>query len=107
MTTKNETVAAGEESTESARGDEPVAEQLRGRSAFNVELTAAGVAVSTVFVGEDDTVRPMPAIFPNLDYALAQIDSLRSLVVGQFNTAAELGMRSLQSKPRAPDNGQD
>ena len=73
-------------------------EQLRGRSAFNVELTPAGVVVSTVFVGDDETVRPMPAIFPNLEYALNQIDALRSMVVGQFNTAAELGMRSLQAQ---------
>jgi len=93
MSKKNESVTA--DATEQAT---EASEQLRGRSAFNVELTPAGVVVSTVFVGDDETVRPMPAIFPNLEYALNQIDALRSMVVGQFNTAAELGMRSLQAQ---------
>jgi|GEM_PF-5459281 len=73
-------------------------EKIRGRSAFNVELTPAGVVVSTVFVSDDEQVRPMPAVFPNLEYALGQIDALRGMVVNQFAQAAELGMKSLQAQ---------
>lgn len=87
--------------TEEAPVSESAQEQLKGRSAFNVELTPAGVVVSTVFVSEDDTVRPLPAVFPNLEYALGQIDALRSMVINQFATAAELGMKSLQEQPQS------
>jgi len=73
-------------------------QQIRGRSAFNVELTPAGVVVNTVFVAEDESVRPLPAVFPNLEYALNQIDTLRGMVIQQFASAAELGMKSLQNQ---------
>lgn len=72
--------------------------QVRGRSAFKVDLTPAGVVVNTVFVTDDDQVRPMPAVFPNLEYALSQLDALRGMVVNQFAQAAELGMKSLQAR---------
>lgn len=98
MSNKKDSVSA--EATEQAQAAETT-EQLRGRSAFNVELTPAGVVVSTVFVAEDETVRPMPAVFPNLEYALNQVDALRTMVVRQFNAAAELGMRSLQANANA------
>jgi hypothetical protein len=78
-------------------------QQIRGRSAFNVELTPAGVVINTVFVGEDEQVRPLPAVFPNLEYALNQIDALRGMVVSQFAQAAELGMKSLQAQQAASE----
>lgn len=91
-------------STEPKTGDvDNLTDKIRGRSAFNVELTPAGVVVSTVFVAEDETVRPLPAVFPNLEYALNQIDTLRSMVINQFNVAAELGMRSLQAQQQLAD----
>ena len=71
--------------------------ELRGRSAFNVELSAAGVVVKTVFVAEDESVHALPAVFPNLEYALNQIDALRAMVAQQFATAAQLGMQSLNN----------
>ena len=80
------------------------ASQVRGRSAFNVELTPAGVVINTVFVADDETVRPLPAVFPNLEYALNQIDTLRNMVVSQFATAAELGMKSLQEQSVSDEN---
>ena len=84
--------------TEEVKEQASEEQQVRGRSAFNVELTPAGVVVNTVFVGEDESVRPLPAVFPNLEYALNQIDSLRTMVVQQFAQAAELGMKSLQEQ---------
>jgi hypothetical protein len=88
------------EQIENVSAEEKADQQIRGRSAFNVELTPAGVVVNTVFVAEDESVRPLPAVFPNLEYALNQIDALRNMVVGQFAQAAELGMRSLQDQAK-------
>ena len=102
MVTRKKTGA--NEPVENAAAEENAEQQIRGRSAFNVELTPAGVVVNTVFVAEDETVRPLPAVFPNLEYALNQIDALRNMVVGQFAQAAELGMKSLQEQQKTNSN---
>jgi len=89
--------------TEEVKEQASEEKQIRGRSAFNVELTPAGVVVNTVFVAEDESVRHLPAVFPNLEYALNQIDALRGMVIQQFASAAELGMKSLQSQAAEKD----
>lgn len=69
--------------------------KITGRSAFSVSLSPAGVVVQTAFVAEDGEARALPAVFPNLHYALTQIEELRSLVISKFNEAALIGMQSI------------
>jgi excinuclease UvrABC nuclease subunit len=68
-------------------------ETLRGRSIFLVETTASGIAVQTSFMSEDGKLLQLPAIFPDVQYALAQIDELRSLVMQHFSKAAQVGAK--------------
>lgn len=65
--------------------------QFQGRGAFIVETTSAGVAVASTVVTEDGRAFALPAIFPNLSYALNQIDELRTTVIRHFDQAAQVG----------------
>ncbi len=71
---------------------------LIGRSIFLVETTHAGIAVQTSFMTEDGKFLQMPAIFPELPYALAQIDTLRNLVIQHFSQAAQVGAQVIASQ---------
>lgn len=64
---------------------------LQGRSVFLVETTASGIAVQTSFMTEDGRFIQMPAIFPDVQYAFAQIDELKNLVAQHFSQAAQIG----------------
>jgi len=66
-------------------------DNIQGRGAFIVEITAAGVAVASTVVTEDGRALAMPAIFPNLGYALSQIDEMRALVIRHFEQASQVG----------------
>jgi type IV secretory pathway TraG/TraD family ATPase VirD4 len=52
-----------------------------------------GVAVSATVVTEDGKALAMPAIFPNLGYALSQIDEMRALVIRHFEQASQIGVQ--------------
>lgn len=69
----------------------PKQEELRGRSVFLVETTSSGIAVQTSFMTDDGKLFQMPAIFSDVQYALAQIDELRILVAQHFSRAAQVG----------------
>lgn len=71
---------------------------LTGRSAFLIETVAAGVSVRTVFMTEDQKVLEMPAIFPDVSYAMAQIDDLRRAVLQQFSQAAQVGVQVIAAQ---------
>ena len=66
-------------------------DQVKGRSVFIVETTPAGIAVQTALLTEGDKLIPMPAIFPDVQYAFDQIDELKRLVSQHFSEAAKLG----------------
>jgi hypothetical protein len=90
---KEKTNMAKTENTEVA---EPAASaesegQIKGRCLFAVEMTPLGVSVHTAMLTEDQKLMKTPAIFPDVEYALAQIDHLRRLVLQQFSNAARLG----------------
>ena len=74
---------------------------VQGRSVFLVETTANGIAVQTSFLTEQGQMLQMPAIFPNLDYALAQIDELRRLVNQHFAQAAQVGAQVIAAQQAA------
>ena len=69
----------------------PAQDNVQGRGAFIVEITGAGVAVASTVVTEDGRALAMPAIFPNLGYALSQIDEMRALVIRHFEQASQIG----------------
>jgi len=73
-----------------AEGDE-----INGRSIFIIETTGKGILVQTSFEAEDGRLLEMPAIFPSIEYALAQIDEMRRLVIIKFSEAASIGIQSI------------
>lgn len=68
----------------------PTAEQqpISGRAVFAVSRVDVGIAVHTAFLAEDGRLLQMPAVFPNLEYALQQIDEMRQMVIQQFAAAS-------------------
>ena len=72
-------------------------DSIQGRSVFIIEATGKGILVQTSFEAEDGRLLEMPAIFPNIEYALAQIDEMRRLVVSKFSEAATIGIQSIQA----------
>lgn len=79
---------------------------VQGRSVFLVETTAGGIAVQTTFLTEQGQMLQMPAIFPNLDYALSQIDELRRLVSLHFAQAAQVGAQVIAAQAAQSNNAQ-
>lgn len=63
-------------------------QSVRGRSLFVVETTAAGIAVQTALLTEDNRLMSAPAVFPDVGYALSQIEELRGMVLQHFTRAA-------------------
>lgn len=70
-------------------------ETLTWRSVFSVEITPEGVMVKTRFLTEDGKVLDLPAVFPSPDYALAQIDELKTLVSQKFAEAVRLSGQAM------------
>lgn len=66
---------------------------VTGRSVFAVETTAAGVVVRTAFLTEDNRLLDMPAVFPNMMYAVNVIDDLKQQVIQHFSQAAQVGVQ--------------
>ena len=92
---------AAQKAAESAAENTQQSEQqqeLKGRSVFVVNTTPAGVTVQTAFLSEDGKLMNMPAVFPDVDYAFAQIDELRRLVSRHFSEAAKLGGQVIQNQ---------
>ena len=73
-------------------------ESVEGRAVFSVETMSAGVAVSTIFLANDGRTIPMSAVFPDLEYALDQIEALRKIVIQQFGRVAQIGFQSLAAE---------
>lgn len=94
-TTKN--TSTEKNSTESTAQKQPV----KGRSVFIVETTPAGVAVQTALLTEQNQLIPMPAIFPDMQYAFEQIDELKRLVSQKFSQAAAVGAQVIAQQNQA------
>lgn len=75
--------------------------QVRGRSVFMVETVAAGVAVRPAFLAEDGRLLDLPAVFPDMAYAMAQIDELKQLVAVHFAQAAQVGAQVIAAQAAA------
>jgi hypothetical protein len=91
-TNTNEVISeAAADAPEQVSAQGSAQDSVQGRGAFIVEITAAGVAVASTVVTEDGRALAMPAIFPNLGYALSQIDEMRNLVIRHFEQASQIG----------------
>ena len=82
---------------------EPAPDQpVTGRSVFLIETVAAGVSVRTAFLSEQEQLLQMPAVFPNLSYALDQIEQLKKRVIEHFEQAAQVGAQVISEHARQP-----
>jgi hypothetical protein len=91
-----------------ADGESKQAVNLTGRAVFSVETTAAGVVVRTAFLTEDKRLLDMPAVFPDMLYAMNVIDDLRRQVMQHFSQAVQVGTQVIANQARnqqkpAPD----
>jgi len=73
---------------------------VTGRSVFAVETTAAGVVVRTAFLTEENRLLDMPAVFPNMMYAINVIDDLKRQVMQHFSQAAQVGAQVIANQAR-------
>lgn len=96
--------AAQSESQAETGGD---GENITGRSVFVVNTTAAGISVQTALLAEDGKLIEMPAVFPDVDYALTQIDELRRLVTRHFSEAAKVGGQVIAQQQAAQQAQED
>lgn len=71
--------AQGAQGVELEGLDRPVT----GRGVFAVRTMGNAVSVESAFLEENGNVLHLPAVFPNREYALQQIDELRQ-IVNQF-----------------------
>lgn len=74
------------------------AEHLQGRSVFAIETVPAGVSVRTVFLTQDEKLLEMPAVFPNLQYALLQVEELKQHIIKHFEEAAKVGVQVIATQ---------
>ena len=95
-TTQVETKAAAV--TDDATQAQPT--NVTGRAVFAVETTGAGVVVRTAFLTEDNKLLNMPAVFPDLVYAMNVIDDLKRQVMQHFSQAAQVGAQVIANQAR-------
>jgi hypothetical protein len=67
---------------------------------FVVQIVSGGVAVRSGMLVEGDRLVEMPAIFPDVHYAMAQIDELKNLVARHFAEAAQLGTQLIAAQAK-------
>ncbi len=79
-------------------------QQLKGRSIFLIETVPVGVSVRTAFLTEDEKILQMPGLFPNLAYALDQVDQLRAALIRHFEQAAQVGVQVIAEQARRATN---
>ena len=73
---------------------------ITGRGVFVVQIVSGGVAVRSSMLVEGDRLVEKPAIFPDIHYAMAQIDELKNLVARHFAEAAQLGTQMIAAQAK-------
>jgi len=91
MTDKTQTTPAAQAPANAAQDVAPAGENITGRGVFVIETVPVGVSVRTAFLAEDGRLLDIPAVFPDMMYAMAQIDELKQLVAQRFAEAAQIG----------------
>ena len=82
-------------------GADAATESVTGRGVFVVETVPVGVAVRTAFLTEDGRLLESPTVFPDMMYAMAQIDELKQLVAQRFAEAAQIGAQVIAQQIQA------
>ena len=72
--------------------DAGASQPITGRGVFAVRTLGAVVSVEAAFLAEDGNVLRLPAVFPNRQYAIEQIDELRALVNRHFDEPYQGGV---------------
>ena len=72
--------------------DAGASQPITGRGVFAVRTLGAAVSVEAAFLAEDGNVLRLPAVFPNRQYAIEQIDELRALVNRHFDDLDQGGV---------------
>ena len=75
-----------------AAEDAGASQPITGRGVFAVRTLGAAVSVEAAFLAEDGNVLRLPAVFPNRQYAIEQIDELRALVNRHFDELDQGGI---------------
>jgi hypothetical protein len=72
--------------------DTGASQPITGRGVFAVRTLGEAVSVEAAFLAEDGNVLRLPAVFPNRQYAIEQIDELRALVNRHFDELDQGGL---------------
>lgn len=72
---------------------EGLEQPVTGRGVFAVRTLGTAVSVEAAFLAEDGNVLRLPAVFPNREYAQAQLEELWQLVNRHFDEIAELSAK--------------
>ncbi|MBU3564167.1 hypothetical protein [Polynucleobacter sp. Tro8-14-1] len=72
--------------------DAGATQPITGRGVFAVRTLGEAVSVEAAFLAEDGNVLRLPAVFPNRQYAIEQIDELRALVNRHFDELDQGGL---------------
>lgn len=75
-----------------AAEDAGASQPITGRGVFAVRTLGTAVSVEAAFLAEDGNVLRLPAVFPNRQYAIEQIDELRALVNRHFDGLEQGGV---------------
>ena len=75
-----------------AAEDAGASQPITGRGVFAVRTLGEAVSVEAAFLAEDGNVLRLPAVFPNRQYAIEQIDELRALVNRHFDELDQGGV---------------
>ncbi len=79
---------------------------VTGRGVFVVQTVNGGVAVRSAMMVPEQRYLDMPAIFPDVHYAMAQIDELKVLVARHFADAAQVGTQMIAAQAQAQAQAQ-
>lgn len=60
-------------------------QSITGRGVFAVRTLGNAVSVESAFLVEGGNVLRLPAVFPNREYAMAQVDELRQILNNHFD----------------------
>jgi hypothetical protein len=60
-------------------------QSITGRGVFAVRTIGNAVSVESAFLAQDGNILRLPAVFPNREYAMAQVDELRQILNQHFD----------------------
>lgn len=60
-------------------------QSITGRGVFAVRTLGNAVSVESAFLVEDGNILRLPAVFPNREYAMSQVDELRQILNHHFD----------------------